>query len=85
MVEKVLRAIAAFSDLVADLPRPALFGFEASLLYVAINLIKPLNECVELLLLLPEGGSTGEDAHLKLVLVSVSERTREKPLATRAR
>lgn len=75
MVEKVLRAIAAFSDLVADLPRPTLFGFEASLLLL-------LHECLELLLLLPEGGFTGEDARLKLVLVSVNEHTREKPLAT---
>jgi hypothetical protein len=48
--------------LVADLPRPTLFGFEASLLLL-------LHECLELLLLLPEGGFTGEDARLKLVLV----------------
>jgi hypothetical protein len=68
-VEEVLRAIAAFSDLVASIPRSGLFGFEASLLNIVVNLVVPLDDCVELLLLLLEGGSTGEDARMTLALV----------------
>jgi hypothetical protein len=68
-VEEVLRAIAAFSDLVAGLPRSGLFGFEAYLLNVVVNPVVPLDECVELLQLLLEGGFTGEDACMTLALV----------------
>lgn len=66
-VDEVLRPIAALSDLIANLPRPGPFSFEASLLNVVINPIEPLNECVELLLLLSEGSLAGEDARLALV------------------
>jgi hypothetical protein len=69
VVDEVLRTIAAFCDLVAGLPRSGLFGFEASLLNVAVNPVEPLNECVELLLLLSEGGFAGEDARLTLALI----------------
>jgi hypothetical protein len=68
-VEEVLRTIIALCDLVTGLPRLRLFSFEASLLNVAINLVEPLDECVELLLLLSKGGFTGEDACLMLALV----------------
>jgi hypothetical protein len=68
-VEEVLHAIAAFSDLVACLPCLGLFSFKASLLNVIVKLVKRLDECVELLLLLSKGVFAGEDAHLTLVLV----------------
>jgi hypothetical protein len=67
-VEEVLRAIAAFCDLVASLPRPGLFMFEVSLLNVVVNPVEPLDECIELLLL-SEGGFVGEELFfLALVL-----------------
>jgi hypothetical protein len=68
-VEEVLRTITALCDLVTGLPCPRLFSVEASLLNVVRNLVEPLDECIELLLLLPEGGFTGEDACLMLALV----------------
>jgi hypothetical protein len=39
------------------------------LLNVAINSVKPLDECAELLQLVSEGGFVGEDVHLTLALV----------------
>lgn len=48
---------------------PAIVGFEDSLLNVVVNPVKPLNECVQLLLLLSEGSLTGEDVCLTLALV----------------
>jgi hypothetical protein len=56
-------------DLVVGLPRPRLFSFEASLINVVVNPVEPLDECIELLLLLLEGGFVGEDACLTLALV----------------
>jgi hypothetical protein len=68
-VEEVLCALATFSYLTANLTRSGPFGFKASLLNVVVNPVEPLDECVELLLLLSEGSLAGEDAHLTLALV----------------
>jgi hypothetical protein len=68
-VEEVLCTIAAFSDPIPNLPRLRPFSFEASLINVVVNLIEPLDECVELLLLLSEDNLVGEDARLTLPLV----------------
>jgi hypothetical protein len=43
-LDEVLRAIAVFSDLVANIPRLGPFGFEASLLNVIVNPVEPLDE-----------------------------------------
>lgn len=56
-------------DLVVGLPRPRLFSFEASLINVVVNPVEPLDECIELLLLLSKGSLAGKDARLTLVLV----------------
>jgi hypothetical protein len=42
-VEEVLHAIAAFSDLITNLPRVGPFGFDASL-NIVVNPVKPLDE-----------------------------------------
>lgn len=70
-VEEVLRAIITFSDLITNLPSPGPFAFKASLLNVAVNPIEPLDECVELLLLLSKGSLVGKDARLTLALVFI--------------
>jgi hypothetical protein len=68
-VEEVLRTIAALRDLVVDLFCLRLFSLEASLLDVSVNSVEPLDERVKLVLLLTEGGFTGEDTCLTLALV----------------
>lgn len=42
-VEEILHAIAAFSDLIKNLPRMGPFGFNVSL-NVVVNLVEPLDE-----------------------------------------
>jgi hypothetical protein len=68
-VEEILRPVAAFNDLITYLPCSGFLGFEASPLDVAVDPVELLDESVELLLLLPEGGLLGEDARLTLALV----------------
>lgn len=63
-----MRPVAALGELVMDLPCPRLFGLKALPLDVAVNLVEFTDECVELLLL-PEGGYTGEDVSLVLALI----------------
>jgi hypothetical protein len=60
-VDEVLRDIASFSYLITNLPCSGPFGFEVSLLNVFVKLVEPLDECVELLLLLSAGSLMGED------------------------
>lgn len=66
-VEEVLRLVATLGDPITYLPRLKFLGFKAFLLDVAVNPIELLDEGIELLLLLPERGLTGEDACLTLV------------------
>lgn len=64
-----MRPIAALGELVMDLPFPKLFGLKELPLDVAVNPVEFTDECIELLLLLPEGGCAGEDASLVLAPV----------------
>lgn len=63
---EILCVIAAFSELVAYLPRSGPRGAFANITAYAVEF---LHEGVELFLLLAEGGLTSEDARLALVLL----------------
>lgn len=62
-----MRPVATLGDPVTYLPRLKFLGFKAFLLDVVVNPIELLDEGIELLLLLPKRGLTGEDACLTLV------------------
>lgn len=61
--------VAALNEQVIDLPCPRFLGLKAFLLDVIVNPIELTDEGIKLLLLLPEGGLSGEDARLTLALV----------------
>lgn len=61
--------IAAFGELVMDLPHPRPFSLKVLLLDVTVNPIEFIDGSIELLLLLLEGGLAGEDAGLALALI----------------
>lgn len=67
--DKVLHTVVAFSELVAYLSWLGPLSLQAPPLDVPIDAVKLLQEGVELLLLLAEGGLAGEDACLALALV----------------